>query len=953
MGAAAPESPLVGHCDTAWASPREDAVCDVRSGSLRELWVWAGCVHLDGREADPEGLRELLYEGDCSAQDADVIVLFLSNFVLHKERGNIMFGLLRSLVNCPDEYIFSEDAPGLHMNGVPAELVRSAGGQQFFSSLHVGIHRRYVSSTMSKLGAADLCKAFTLPATLACRIPAQTTSGFSESSDNEFHIMIQEVALTGLGGECHMLVVGANLACDRPEALAQLHSLQRILNQYSHRRRFTSVIVGNFNYRLIATDDLLKPEHLTTSELKSKKPRKGSNKVEGPPGKLTDKIVDECNALGLTEEGVRAICMRLKDPVERRRLILHGCSDVLCGVDVLGRKFVSGDVGQVRRLSDLFELHSDMFAANPNLCVPWPTFSLTSLEYLWEKRLGFQLRMPACQTKSQLARGAQQLHKEWADPVIGPQLSNLYFDEAASQQRTLKLDKTSGTLYVQSGWIDGVGVYRNGSVPASLERWDTHEDIFAFDHVPITATLWVVPPGLGQRPLRVWVAFMKLDKLFPSQVALRQLLYGTPENSASGADIISVYLTDLNIAEEHVEGLRSLLKLTISAAANANETSDSVEDFVFNEDDPGLQIRLIPAVLLQVGKKNQDNARYVSLHVAVRRKHIKATDASGIAQVFDCFPTPDRVICRSEDKNESKTNFKCGILREVLLYSAAADEGENRGHFSLALVGVNFDTADAVRLAQADQLERVIESYERDGAQFAMIIFGDFNTRLVCSDKIKSHVMTANSLELSHEGRLALRAKIEDSDGRMELFREDSWSFIGKDALGTDVTPPPACLKLGKMFILHKDVVRKECLPLPTYKRTPVGEKLSRDVGFALHPREVLTKQHLQAKAGCIGKTEALDDPEVAYFSQPARQQRRVRIACGSPAVLECGWPDGVGAYRHGSGVVAKVMKWEPYPALLGGSHMPVRGRVKLAIKSPERSIFTRLRGACLCKKAQ
>merc|ERR1711920_190140 len=111
------------------------------------------------------------------------------------------------------------------------------------------------------------------------------------------------------------------------------------------------------------------------------------------------------------------------------------------------------------------------------------------------------------------------------------------------------------------------------------------------------------------------------------------------------------------------------------------------------------------------------------------------------------------------------------------------------------------------------------QAYEREDRTFAMIIFGDFNNRLVCWDELAPSVITVNEENkkvpyLSPNGADTLCRMLEDPGQRRFLFEQkDSWFFRGKDALGKTIAPPMACTKLRELFSLHIDVVDRDDLP--------------------------------------------------------------------------------------------------------------------------------------------
>ena len=78
----------------------------------------------------------------------------------------------------------------------------------------------------------------------------------------------------------------------------------------------------------------------------------------------------------------------------------------------------------------------------------------------------------------------------------------------------------------------------------------------------------------GNTPIRVWVGAIKLDNRHPTKHALQAFMYGTPSNSADGADVIALYLTDLFLDQQIAEEIRHLLSKTVR----------NPEDYIFNEE---------------------------------------------------------------------------------------------------------------------------------------------------------------------------------------------------------------------------------------------------------------------------------------------------------------------------------------------------------------------------------
>ncbi|CAE7354611.1 unnamed protein product, partial [Symbiodinium sp. CCMP2456] len=91
--------------------------------------------------------------------------------------------------------------------------------------------------------------------------------------------------------------------------------------------------------------------------------------------------------------------------------------------------------------------------------------------------------------------------------------------------------------------------------------------------------------------LRIWLGFLKLDDKIPTVHSIKRLLFTGEGGTADGADVVALFLTDLFIHPSSLNGLRSLLRNAMGA--------DRASEYVFNEDDPALLIRQIPAQLVK------------------------------------------------------------------------------------------------------------------------------------------------------------------------------------------------------------------------------------------------------------------------------------------------------------------------------------------------------------------
>jgi hypothetical protein len=264
------------------------------------------------------------------------------------------------------------------------------------------------------------------------------------------------------------------------------------------------------------------------------------------------------------------------------------------------------------QLGELFLLHVDAVRAQ-GLPVPLPSYRRSPVDRAATELVGVEATCPeVVRLGSVLARAAAGGGSVgWASGTRAA-----YFGwrsaEGRQVQRELKAEGGDGGaeagLYLQLGWLDGVGVYRGGTAAARLAAWETEERVQAFDHLPIRAVVSV--ECAGGPPLRVWLCAVKLDHRHPTAAALEALLYGSPGASAEDADVVALSFTDLLVTEDNVEGLRRMLRRALRRA----------EEYVFNEDDDGLVLRNIPAQLVRATDAGQ---RFASLSVAVHRRNVQ------------------------------------------------------------------------------------------------------------------------------------------------------------------------------------------------------------------------------------------------------------------------------------------------------------------------------------------
>jgi len=295
------------------------------------------------------------------------------------------------------------------------------------------------------------------------------------------------------------------------------------------------------------------------------------------------------------------------------------------------------------------------------------------------------------------------------------------------------------------------------------------------------------------------------------------------------------------------------------------------------------------------------------------------------------------------------------------------------GFLQICLVGLNFDTADDMRGEQVEHLDHYINCrfcHFGNKKYFSTVIFGDFNNRLVCPEWLSPHVDFEDAGEengsggptLTEEGAKQMCSIFADPKKRLDLMRStDSWVFNGRDATGTDIDVPVACSELRRLFTLHFDICTDA--PLPTYKRTPIGEVLGQKLGFPFEVKELITREQLMHGLKNLLKLRTLLrwkgtekqstfnlEHHIHHKYFPGREcrvtlpkmteestERHTSHEGGDEdideddcedlkyaAVIDCGWPDKIGVLKDGVLVKADVLFWGTCESLSGAlEHRP------------------------------
>jgi hypothetical protein len=697
------------------------------------------------------------------------------------------------------------------------------------------------------------------------------------------------------------VLLGANLDSDDWARQDQVEAIARLLRARRRERPFAALLWGDLNNSLVAFEEL--KEHV----------QGGDDKWE------------------LTEGGVDLL-VKMIDDKESRRELLRKDALHYAGMDASGSKFQPAKCNVLLR--ELFSLHVDAVEEH-GLLVPLPSYKRTPPDFSVSQLLGCNASsLETILTDEVAARGT-------AAPESTPRTLNTtpsaYFGwqgakKGHTTQRAIKADKCDegyDNLYLQLGWLDGVGIYKGSTVAATeLLVWETDARVQAFDHLPMRALVRV---DLGDGILlQVWLCSLKLERRHPTPAALEALLYGSESASAEDADVIALNFTDLEVSQDNAEELRCMLQKALRKR----------EDYLFNEDDGGLVLKNIPAQLVAVTNEGQ---RYMTLSVAVNKRIVQDMDDDGDRDKHDCFPVPVYLTCKSPRKNEVTACGKAMIGQDVVICRGGKQ-------LDLVLLGANLDTDDQSKEAQLTELERLLKA-RKGGRQFCALLWGDLNNRLVAFDELKDCVqMNGKKYELTDDGVALLADMIDDPERRRELLGKDVLLYKGKDLSGREFHPAECNAVLRRLFNLHVDAVKERGLavPLPSYKRSPLDELLSMSLGYPVRFEDMVSYSFIQsavdqAKSSTLLSESATQNSRFAYFGWKQREEMVQRAVNVDPSddglrknmYLHLGWPDGVGVYKHGNGVAAKLLAWETEADLQAFDHLPARAVVELSLGGP------------------
>jgi len=754
--------------------------------------------------------------------------------------------------------------------------------------MHVAVKRKFVRDFDND---ADINHHDCFPETLSLACKSARKNEFEPSFKA---ILKQEVLLNVDGRDVNLMLLGANLDTDDESRLGQLQALERMLNVCRRgSQNFAAIMWGDFNNRLVAFDGM--KDYVTES-------KKGGYE--------------------LTDSGSRFLVESFADPVKRLELLKKD-SLFYGGPDISGKTCEIPKSHQ--QLLRLFHMAAEVVLGDTNnlLSLPLPTYKHTPLEVVLSQAFKHRLRIEEVVCSDSLAPVDVEMLMH--DPTC------TYFGTDHQVPYDIAEGDVGANLYLNCGWPDGVGIYERGTIPARIEAWQCEWGVRAYQHLPMRSVVSLeLEPG---RSLKAWLGFVKLNKKFPTFDSLRKLLYSDLSCSAHGCEVVALYLTDAFIAPDEVNEFRSLLQKCL-------ETSE-LGTYVFNEDDPSLLIRQIPAQLV---KGVDDGFRYVSMHVAVKRKFVRDFDNDADINHHDCFPETLSLACKSARKNEFEPSFKAILKQEVLLNVDGRD-------VNLMLLGANLDTDDESRLGQLQALERMLNVCRRGSQNFAAIMWGDFNNRLVAFDGMKDYVTESKKggYELTDSGSRFLVESFADPVKRLELLKKDSLTFSGHDLRGRAYELPACNVKLKELFRLTIDEALNAAivLPWPFYRVQPFEAMLGAQLGCRLRlldlvcfTRLVDIQQDFLSKLPYPSSANSSEEHAKllsSYFNWKEggkwlqRKLRSESATAGENWFFQFGWLDSVGWYKESS-VQVDLLSWESVPTIQAYDHLPMRARMQVTV---------------------
>ena len=285
----------------------------------------------------------------------------------------------------------------------------------------------------------------------------------------------------------------------------------------------------------------------------------------------------------------------------------------------------------------------------------------------------------------------------------------------------------------------------------------------------------------------------------------------------------------------------------------------------------------------------------------------------------------------------------------------------------LMIIGAGFDTHDAHKEEQVEELVKYVRHYQKVAQQnnrlFQAILLGDLNDRLVLkTDRLEMQWARRGGWRvgmLSEGGRASLRQMLTTAAGRRELLSWHVGSFDGVAAGGVTVTPSTG--HISKHFVLQTEWWQQAGVaPEPvSYKYTPWEQLVPKDVvksvlrgAFTNRSAKhglVVSAAELSQALQQAGQSEECIDPQCmrAFFGmkdhipklKPVQEAKGAQAYLNynrdrAPIYLSFGWLDSIGFMRD-SDVSGEFLEFTTDFGVRASDHALTYARIKINTNRP------------------
>jgi len=247
---------------------------------------------------------------------------------------------------------------------------------------------------------------------------------------------------------------------------------------------------------------------------------------------------------------------------------------------------------------------------------------------------------------------------------------------------------------------------------------------------------------------------------------------------------------------------------------------------------------------------------------------------------------------------------------------------------------------------------------------------------------------------LMDAGIQQLSQQLATSESRAALMKTDALCYAGRDLFGNEFKVPDCFRQLRDTFELHIDYLDTlPHVPLPTYKRTPLGRVIGEMFDCRLEFKSLIDSSEMAAAATLARQVDAVrlaadelpgvtlpaelpvkDDTEsqvssapeyfswggfhvehdseesirTQYFGWQENEEDEEALqcelkveeeGCDTPRpYLQCGWLDGVGVTATGISqhdLPTELLHWETAPQILAFDHVPIRAQIAIRVMLP------------------